>query len=201
MTTTKRTTRKTKGTTATTDGCEFVQRQPHEWFCTVHKSLKVAGTSEPVSCDAATTTQTDGERILAAITKALAVLKERFALRPAEGFVYGYKDALNGADYQRCEYFPYHPDEPDAAFFEVCGVLAAPDRAPGGGKFGGTSFGLVPVNDATVPRIKGARLFAGWEAGEFRVQFYNVSDHAVLTEVRHLLIKAFGSTATVQVFE
>lgn len=31
--------------------CEFEQRQPHEWYCTVHKVTKVAGVTEPVTCD------------------------------------------------------------------------------------------------------------------------------------------------------
>jgi hypothetical protein len=30
--------------------CEFEQRNPHEWYCTTHDVLKIAGTQEPVSC-------------------------------------------------------------------------------------------------------------------------------------------------------
>jgi hypothetical protein len=33
------------------DECEFEQRQPHEWYCVVHDVTKVAGTTEPVTCD------------------------------------------------------------------------------------------------------------------------------------------------------
>lgn len=38
---------------APVDDCEFTQENPHEWYCTVHDVLVVAGTTEPVSCPAA----------------------------------------------------------------------------------------------------------------------------------------------------
>lgn len=31
--------------------CEFVHPHPHEWHCTTHNVTKIAGTSEPNSCD------------------------------------------------------------------------------------------------------------------------------------------------------
>ena len=33
------------------DECEFEQQQPHEWYCVVHDTLKIAGLTEPVRCD------------------------------------------------------------------------------------------------------------------------------------------------------
>lgn len=32
------------------NNCEFVQQNPHEWYCTIHKVLMIAGTSEPNRC-------------------------------------------------------------------------------------------------------------------------------------------------------
>lgn len=32
------------------EGCEFVQKNPHEWFCTTHEVLCIGGTQEPNFC-------------------------------------------------------------------------------------------------------------------------------------------------------
>ena len=136
------------------------------------------------------------DRILALTVRYLSMLRARYGLQPAEAFVYGWSDALQGADYRRCEFFPYRPEEPYTAYFEAIRCLTTID------KFGGWSLGLVQVRRDGAPRIRGARVFVGYEDGELRLQFYNVPDSAVLSEVRWHLRGAFaGQGVTVQVFE
>ena len=45
-----------------TDNCEFVQADRHEWYCTIHHILMVAGTQEPNSCGFAECSPVDNRR-------------------------------------------------------------------------------------------------------------------------------------------
>lgn len=137
------------------------------------------------------------ERVLALTVRYLTLLREKYALLPAEAFVYAYSSQTKGADYRHCEFFGYRPVEPYAAYFEAIRQLFSADS------FGGWSFGLVQPDPGAGPRIRGARAFVGWEDGELRLQFYNIADQQLLAQVRYQLRRAFDDRkdAKVQVFE
>lgn len=33
------------------EDCQFEHPNAHEWYCTIHKTVKIAGTKEPVTCN------------------------------------------------------------------------------------------------------------------------------------------------------